>query len=136
MNCIAPSTLELYISNADDSDERRLLGNEPTYNHHASFSLEDQCITFKPGRNGDGNLVSRSPLPHFQKHTLSQNIYRVQPEESGPSKIFSTSLFESAASISPNVTKVAYVSTVNNSKANVWVLDPVTDRLFNRSNPD
>lgn len=58
MNRIAPGTSELYIANADGSDERKLLGNESTYDYHASFSPDGGWITFTTERNGDGNSVS------------------------------------------------------------------------------
>ena len=58
MNRIAPGTSELYIANADGSDERKLLGNESTYDYHASFSPDGEWITFTTERNGDGNSVS------------------------------------------------------------------------------
>ena len=60
MNRIAPGTSELYIANADGTDERKLLGNESTYDYHASFSTDGQWITFTTERNGDGNSVSCS----------------------------------------------------------------------------
>lgn len=38
MNRIAPSVSELYISNADGSDERKLLGDQSAFDQHALFS--------------------------------------------------------------------------------------------------
>lgn len=57
MNRIAPGTSELYIANADGSDERMLLGNESTYDYHASFSADGKWVIFTTERNGDGNSV-------------------------------------------------------------------------------
>lgn len=62
MNLIAPGTSELYIANADGSDERKLLGNESTFDYHASFSPDGQWITFTTERHGDGNFVSASMM--------------------------------------------------------------------------
>lgn len=58
MNRIAPGTSELYVANADGSDEQKLLGNESTFEYHASFSPDGQWIIFTTERNGDGNSVS------------------------------------------------------------------------------
>ncbi|KAF9698128.1 hypothetical protein EKO04_003422 [Ascochyta lentis] len=120
MNRIAPGTSELYIANADGSDERKLLGNDSTFEYHASFSPDGSWIAFTTERNGDGN----------------SDIYRVRVDGTGLTKIVATSSFEDAAAISPDGTKVAYVSTANNYKANVWVLDLATGSSFNLTNTD
>ncbi|KAF1350441.1 tricorn protease N-terminal domain-containing protein [Lizonia empirigonia] len=131
MNRIAPGTSELYIANADGSDERKLLGNESTYDYHASFSPDGEWITFTTGRNGDGNSVSVDIcLP------LEVTHYRVRPDGTDLSKILAISSFEDAAVISPDGTRVAFVSTANNYKANIWVLDLATGSSFNLTNTD
>lgn len=38
MNRIAPSVSELYVANADGSDERKLLGEQSAFDQHALFS--------------------------------------------------------------------------------------------------
>ena len=58
MNRIAPGTSELYIANADGSDERKQLSNSSNFDYHATFSPDGQWITFTTERNGDGNSVS------------------------------------------------------------------------------
>lgn len=58
MNRIAPGTSELFIANADGSNEQKLLGNKSTFDYHASFSPDGKWITFTSERNGDGNSVS------------------------------------------------------------------------------
>jgi hypothetical protein len=50
MNRTAPGTSELYIANADGSDEQKLLGNESTFDYHArmesgSLSLPNAMAT-------------------------------------------------------------------------------------------
>ncbi|KAJ4985359.1 TOXD [Stagonosporopsis vannaccii] len=118
MNRIAPGTSELYVANADGSDERKLLGNLSTFDYHASFSADGQWIIFTTERNGDGN----------------SDIYRVLADGTGLEKIVASSSFEDAASMSPDGTKVAYVSTANNYKANIWVLDLATGTAVNLTN--
>lgn len=71
MNRIAPGTSELYIANADGSDERKLLGNESTYDYHALFSPDGKWITFTTERNGDGNSVSVGCLLAIANHSFT-----------------------------------------------------------------
>ncbi|KAJ4335557.1 hypothetical protein N0V95_008871 [Ascochyta clinopodiicola] len=118
MNRIAPGTSELYIANADGSDERKLLGNQSAFDYHASFSPDGEWIVFTTERNGDGN----------------SDIYRVRANGTSLTKVVASSSFEDAAAISPDGTRVAYVSTANNYKANIWVLDIATGSSFNLTN--
>ncbi|KAF2024733.1 tricorn protease N-terminal domain-containing protein [Setomelanomma holmii] len=115
---ISTMDISLYIVNADRSNERKLLGSKSTLDYHASFSSDGDWITFTTERNGDGN----------------SDKYRIHPDGTGLSKIVATSSFEDAATVSPDGNKVVYVSTANNYKANVWVLDLANGR--NRSLPE
>ncbi|OJD31026.1 tat pathway signal sequence domain-containing protein [Diplodia corticola] len=118
MNRIAPSTSELYVANADGTDERKLLGNSSAYDYHAAFSPDGEWITFTTERNGDGN----------------SDIYRCRPDGSGLQKVIATPSLEDAAALSPDGTKLAYVSTANGYRANVWVLDLATGASYNLTN--
>lgn len=60
----------------------------------------------------------------------------MRPDGTDLSKILATSSFEDAATISPDGTRVAFVSTANNYKANIWVLDLATGSSFNLTNTD
>ena len=46
MNRIAPSISELYVANADGSNERLLLGNDTGFEYHAQWSPDGQWIIF------------------------------------------------------------------------------------------
>ncbi|TDZ32121.1 Protein TolB-like protein [Colletotrichum spinosum] len=72
MNRIGPSSSELYVANADGTDERKLLGSASSFEYHAAFS--------------------------------------------------------------PDGTKLAYVSTENGYRANIWVLDLATGERRNLTN--
>jgi hypothetical protein len=74
MNRIAPGTSELYIANADGSDERKLLGNSSDFDYHATFSPDGQWITFTTERNGDGNSVG--VLMNLVKHQSANSTCR------------------------------------------------------------
>ncbi|CAG7918141.1 unnamed protein product [Penicillium olsonii] len=104
MNRIGPGTSELYIANADGSNEHPLL-KDPMYEYHASFSPDGEWITFTGERNGDGN----------------SDIYRVRPDGSNLEPILESPAVEDSVVLSPNRTFAAYVSTANNHKANIWV---------------
>ncbi|KNG47794.1 tat pathway signal sequence domain-containing protein [Stemphylium lycopersici] len=107
MNRIAPGISELYIANADGSNERKLLGNSSDFDYHASFSPDGEWVTFTSERNGDGN----------------SDIYRIRSDGSDLEQIIATSSMEDAGTISPDGSKIAYVSTADGYKANVWVMD-------------
>jgi hypothetical protein len=53
MNRIGPSSSELYIANADGSNERKLLQSS-VFDYHAAFSADGKSIVFTSERNGDG----------------------------------------------------------------------------------
>ncbi|CAN9186737.1 unnamed protein product [Alternaria alternata] len=110
MNRIAPGTSELYIANADGSDERKLLANSSNFDYHATFSSDGQWITFTTERNGDGN----------------SDIYRVRPDGSDLEMMTATPSMEDAGTLSPDGSKIAYVSTANDYKANIWMMDLIT----------
>jgi Tol biopolymer transport system component len=117
MNRIAPSTSELYVADADGSNEHKLLPDSQ-YEYHASFSIDGQWITFTSERNGDGN----------------SDIYRCRTDGSGLEKLVATPSVEDAAALSPDGRKLAFVSTANGYKANVWVMDLATGSLRNLTN--
>ncbi|KAF2672420.1 tat pathway signal sequence domain-containing protein [Microthyrium microscopicum] len=106
MNRIAPSTSDLYVANADGSNERRLF-NQSTFDFHASFSPDGKWITFTTERNGDGNA----------------DLYRCRPDGSGVEKVVATPSVEDGIALSPDGTKATYMSTQDGFKANVWVMD-------------
>lgn len=117
MNRIAPGTSELYVADADGSNERALLSN-PIYEYHASFSPDGNWITFTGERNGDGN----------------SDIYRVRTNGSDLQQLVGTSSVEDSPVMSPNGKYAAYVSTANGYKANIWVLELESGRKWNLTN--
>ncbi|KAH7053292.1 hypothetical protein B0J12DRAFT_750778 [Macrophomina phaseolina] len=120
MNRIGPSTSELYTADSDGSNERKLLGNSSIFEYHASFSPDGQWIIFTTERNGDGN----------------SDIYRVHTNGTGLEKLVASSSVEDAGALSPDGTKVAYVSTANGYKANIWVKDLTTGTETNLTNTE
>jgi Tol biopolymer transport system component len=117
MNRIGPSTSELYVADADGSNERKLLPDSQ-FEYHASFSPDGRWITFTSERNGDGNA----------------DLYRSRTDGSGLEKLAATPSVEDAAALSPDGRKLAFVSTGNGYKANIWVMDLVTGSQHNLTN--
>ncbi|KAJ5543269.1 WD40-like Beta Propeller [Penicillium sp. DV-2018c] len=114
MNRISPAKSELYIANADGTNERPLLKN-PVYEYHADFSPDSQWISFTSERNGDGN----------------SDTWRVRPDGSDLQPIVTSPAVEDSVVISPNGTLIAYVSTENNFEANIWIKDLDTGTEWN-----
>ncbi|KAE8154890.1 hypothetical protein BDV25DRAFT_170997 [Aspergillus avenaceus] len=118
MNRIGPSTSELYVADIDGSNERKLLGNDSQFEYHASFSADGQWITFTSERNGDGN----------------SDLFRCRADGSGLEKLVATPSVEDAGALSPDASKLAWVSTANGYTANVWVMDLKTGEQRNLTN--
>ncbi|KAK5992139.1 Tol-Pal system TolB-like protein [Cladobotryum mycophilum] len=118
MNRINPSKSELYIANTDGSNERKLLGSQSVYEYHASFSADGRYITFTSERNGDGN----------------SDIWQVRPDGSGLAMLVGSPSVEDSGVLSPDRGKLAYVSTANGYKSNIWVKDLRTGTARNLTN--
>lgn len=115
MNRIAPATTEIYVANADGSNEQLLLGNNSVWDYHAAWSPDGQWVTFSTSRNGDGQ----------------SDIYRVRTNGSDLQPVAATPSFEDKLVLSPDGTKGAYVSTANGYTANIWVIDFTTGESYN-----
>ncbi|TDZ24286.1 Tol-Pal system protein TolB [Colletotrichum orbiculare MAFF 240422] len=121
MNRIGPSSSELYVANADGTDERKLLGSASSFEYHAAFSPDGRWVTFTTERNGDGN----SDLWRC-RFSAAANGTCADLEE-----LIATPAVEDAGVLSPDGTKLAYVSTENGYRANIWVLDLATGERRN-----
>ncbi|PWY96080.1 tricorn protease N-terminal domain-containing protein [Aspergillus sclerotioniger CBS 115572] len=118
MNRIAPAISELYVSNADGSNARLLLGNASTFDYHAQWSPDGEWIVFTSERAGDGQ----------------SDLYRVRPDGTDLQPISTTPAVEDAGVISPNGSLVAFAGTLNNYKSNIWIKNLDTGSLWNVTN--
>ena len=119
MNRIGPSASDLYIANADGTQERKLL-QTPGFDYHASFSADGQWVLFTSERNGLGQ----------------SDIFRARLDGSDIQPLASTPAVEDQAVLSPDGVRVAFVSTREGYRANVWVLDLKSGQLRNLTGTD
>jgi Tol biopolymer transport system component len=114
MNRIGPTASELYISNADGTNERKLLPHS-VFEYNASFSADGKWIAFTSERDGFGQ----------------SNIYRARADGTGIERLTDDPAVDDAAALSPDGSRVAFVSTRGQHTTNVWVLEIKTGRLRN-----
>ena len=114
LNRIGPSASQLFIANADGSNERQLV-DSGTLDYNASFSADGQWIVFTSERDGLGN----------------SNLYRCRADGTQVERLTDGPSVEDAAVFSPDGKQVAFVSTRDTLLANIWVMDLATRRLRN-----
>src|SRR3954471_7425316 len=116
MNRIGPSKMELYVANADGTGEHRLLPDSKFLDYDPSFSPDGKWIVFTSERDGQGQ----------------EDIWRVHPDGSGLERLTSDATMEDAGALSPDGTKLAYVSTKGGGRTtNIWVMDLKTKKAKN-----
>src|SRR5512132_3554155 len=114
MNRIGPSASKLYIANSHGTDERELLA-ESLFDYHASYCADGEWIVFTSERNGVGQA----------------DIYRARPDGTAVERLTDSEAVDDQAALSPDGTLLAFVSTRETYKANIWILDLETQRLRN-----
>ncbi len=114
MNRIGPSSSELYIANADGSDERKLL-QKPVFDYNARFAPDGKSIVFTSERNGLGN----------------SDLFRCRLDGTGIEPLVETPSVDDSAELSPDGSRLAFVSTRQGYRANIWVRDLKRGQLRN-----
>ena len=114
MNRIGPSVSELYIANADGTNEHKLLSTSG-FDYHASYSADSQWIVFTSERKGLGQA----------------DIYRVHADGTGIEQLTDNPALDDQAALSPDGKKLAFVSTRENKTANIWIMDMATHKAQN-----
>jgi Tol biopolymer transport system component len=114
MNRIGPSASEIFIANADGTNEHKLF-EKPSFDYHASFSVDGNWIVFTSERNGLGQA----------------DIYRVHQDGTGLEQLTNDPAFDDQASLSPDGTQLAFVSTRKTRTNNIWILNLLTKKVFN-----
>jgi Tol biopolymer transport system component len=114
MNRIGPSSSELYIANADGSNERKLLQSS-VFDYHAAFSADGKSIVFTSERNGDGQ----------------SDLFRCNLDGTGVQPLVVGPAVDDAGELSPDGARLAFVSTRQGYRTNIWLQDLKSKRLTN-----
>jgi Tol biopolymer transport system component len=112
LNRFGPSAAELYIANADGTGERKLLATSEL-DYSPSFSRDGKWIVFASERNG------------------SADIYRVHLDGSGLERLTDDPAFDDQAVLSPDGSRLAFVSTRATGTADIWSLELKSRKLRN-----
>lgn len=110
MNRIAPSVSELYIANADGSNERKLLA-DTRFEYNGVFAPGGGFL-FTSERNGDGQ----------------SDIFRASADGKLVQPLVTGAPMDDAGVLSPDGRTLAFVSTRNGYRANIWLMDVKTGR--------
>ena len=114
MNRIGPSASDLYVANADGSQEHRLVSGS-SFDYHANYSLDGKWIVFTSERTGYGQA----------------DVYRVHPDGTETERLTDDPALDDQGALSPDDSKLAFVSTRTTHHANIWILDLRTKHLLN-----
>ncbi|WP_233806588.1 hypothetical protein [Paraburkholderia sp. HP33-1] len=114
---IGPSTSELYVANADGSDEHRLIQSDG-FDYHGSFSPDGKWIVFTSERDGLGHA----------------SLYRVRVDGTGLQRLTDSIGISDAAVFNPaDPNLIAFVSSRRGKDTwgttNIWTLNIKTGAL-------
>ena len=105
MNRIAPSVSELYIAGLDGSNERKLLA-DTRFEYNGVFAPGGGFL-FTSERNGDGQ----------------SDIFRASADGKLVQPLVAGAPMDDAGVLSPDGRTLAFVSTRNGYRANIWLMD-------------
>lgn len=110
--------MTLYINSADGSNERELLpSNSSVFEYQGHFTPDGKQVIFT-SEQVDGNA----------------DIYSINIDGTNMTQLIGTSSYENNGVLSPDGTKLAYVSTASGYMANIWVKDLTTGEAKNLTN--
>lgn len=118
-NRLSPASSVLYIANSDGTNARRLLSNSSAvFEYHATFSPDGKYIIYTSEKRGAGQA----------------DLYRVRMNGTGIEELVATDAVDDQGVLSPDGNWLAYVSSDNGWKANIWVKDLRTGETRNLTN--
>ena len=86
---------------------RTKISYEPAFDYNARFAADGQSVVFTSERGGDGN----------------SDLFRCRINGTGIEPLVTGPAVEDAADLSPDGRRLAFVSTRNGYRANIWVMD-------------
>jgi Tol biopolymer transport system component len=107
---VAPTTMALYISQADGTQERPLLP-PMGLDYDPAWSPDGQYIVFTSERNG------------------SADLYRVRTDGTALERLTDSPAFDDQAGFSPDGKQIVFVTTRADGTADLWILDLRTRKL-------
>ena len=113
MERVSPTSSNLFVALADGSGERQLLSSS-VFDYHGSFGPNDKII-FTSERRGRGQA----------------DLYSADADGSNIEVLTAHSSVEDAGVYSPDGTQIAFVSTRDSHRTNIWLLNLKTGELRN-----
>jgi len=115
MNRIGPTSSELFIASADGSAARPFLQTASGFEYNPSFSDDGKYIIFTSEQNGLGQA----------------DIYRADIDGTNIDRLTDDPAVDDQGALSPDDSTLAFVSTRDTHKANIWLLDMKTRKVRN-----
>jgi Tol biopolymer transport system component len=103
MTRLGPSQSSLFVSNADGTGEQKL--TQGYFDYNPVWSPDGQWIVFTSERDG------------------SADLYRMHPDGSGLERLTDDPAYDDQAALSPDGSRIAFVTTRAGGRANLWTLD-------------
>ena len=104
---IAPTQANLFVSNADGSEERPL-AQSGSLDYNRAWSPKGDWIVFTSERAG------------------SADLYHVHSDGTGLDRLTDDPAYDDQAAFSPDGKQIVFVTTRAAGTANLWILDPAT----------
>ena len=101
---VGPTRIGLFLASVNNSNERALLPAD-SLDYNPSFSADGKWIVFTSERTG------------------SADIYRIHSDGSGLERLTDDPAFDDQAAMSPDGSKLVFVSTREGGLANLWLQD-------------
>lgn len=119
-NRISPNYSELYIAEADGSNEKLLLGSGSVFDFRASWSSDGKFVTFTSERRGDGQSdIFRVPINGSTTAATS------------PELLVASEGVDDSSSISPDGKTLAFATSRYNQTSQIMLMNLETGGLKN-----
>lgn len=119
-NRISPNYSQLYIANADGSDERLLLGNNTAYDFRASWSADGRYVVFTSERRGDGQ-ADLYRVAMNGSHAIANSI----------EQLVASPGVDDAGVLSPDGKTLAFTTSRYNQTSEIMLMNMATGQQLN-----